>query len=233
MLASCTILASSASAAFDLKKLSTYSTEGDAGIYYRYDKPGTGLVRISPWHDIPFTLGKDEQGVPLLSFVCEIPRGTREKFEIHKSVSHNPLLQDVHKNGTLREYVYSPAIVNYGAITQTWEDPEEPDEDTTFGGDNDPIDVLQLNEGSCTRGAVQRVRVLGGLALVDDGETDWKLTLTLTLSLSLTPNPNQVAGRVAWVPDGWVSERRAPSEGGARLAAHFVGDALGAEAAFA
>jgi hypothetical protein len=104
MLASCTILASSASAAFDLKKLSTYSTEGDAGIYYRYDKAGTGLVRISPWHDIPFTLGKDEQGVPLLSFVCEIPRGTREKFEIHKSVSHNPLLQDVHKNGTLREY---------------------------------------------------------------------------------------------------------------------------------
>ena len=42
-----------------------------------------------------------------------------------------------------------------------------------------------------------------------------------------------VAGRVAWVPDGWVSERRAPSEGGARLAAHFTGDALGAEAAFA
>ena len=81
MLASCTILASSASAAFDLKKLSTYSTEGDAGIYSRDDKPGTGLVRISPWHDIPFTLGKDEQGVPLLSFVCEIPRGTREKFE--------------------------------------------------------------------------------------------------------------------------------------------------------
>ena len=40
-----------------------------------------------------------------------------------------------------------------------------------------------------------------------------------------------VAGRVAWVPDGWVSERRAPSEGGARLAAHFAGDALGAEAA--
>ena len=45
--------------------------------------------------------------MPLLSFVCEIPRGTREKFEIHKSVSHNPLLQDVHKNGTLREYVRS------------------------------------------------------------------------------------------------------------------------------
>ena len=203
MLASCTILASSASAAFDLKKLSTYSTEGDAGIYYRYDKPGTGLVRISPWHDIPFTLGKDEQGVPLLSFVCEIPRGTREKFEIHKSVSHNPLLQDVHKNGTLREYVYSPAIVNYGAITQTWEDPEEPDEDTTFGGDNDPIDVLQLNEGSCTRGAVQRVRVLGGLALVDDGETDWKL-LVVDVDAADAPSWREVSD----IPEARVSEVR-------------------------
>lgn len=169
------LLANAAHAAFDLSKLSTYSTAGDAGLYYRYNKPGTGLVRISPWHDIPFTLGKDDKGVPLLSFVCEIPRGTRAKFEIHKSVQHNPLLQDVHKNGTLREYVYSPAIINYGAITQTWEDPEIPDDDTKLGGDNDPIDVLQLNPGSCTRGAVQRVRVLGGLALVDDDETDWKL----------------------------------------------------------
>ena len=55
---------------------------------------------------------------------------------------------------------------------------------------------------------------------------------SLTLTLTLTPNPDQVAGRVAWVPDGWVSERRAPSEGGARFAAHFAGDALGAEAAY-
>ena len=75
------LLANAAHAAFDLSKLSTYSTAGDAGLYYRYNKPGTGLVRISPWHDIPFTLGKDDKGVPLLSFVCEIPRGTRAKFE--------------------------------------------------------------------------------------------------------------------------------------------------------
>ena len=71
----------------------------------RCGQESEGSPQISPWHDIPFTLGKDEHGVPLLSFVCEIPRGTRKKFEIHKSASHNPLLQDVHKNGTLREYV--------------------------------------------------------------------------------------------------------------------------------
>jgi len=130
---------------------------------------------ISPWHDIPFTLGNDEHGVPLLSFVCEIPLGTREKMEIHKTATQNPVIQDVHKDGSLREYMYSPSIVNYGAIAQTWEDPNKPDDDTGFGGDNDPIDVLQLNGSPCKRGAVQRVRVLGALALVDDDETDWKL----------------------------------------------------------
>lgn len=39
---------------------------------------------ISPWHDLPFTAGMSEGGAPLLSFICEIPLGTREKMEIHK-----------------------------------------------------------------------------------------------------------------------------------------------------
>merc|ERR1719201_1697968 len=124
---------------FDLSRLSWKNESG--GLHYRYDGR-----RISPWHDVPFSLGKDEEGVPLLSFVCEIPRGTREKVEIHKSLPYNPLLQDVHKDGSLRTYVYSASRVNYGAITQTWEDPHSADLDTGTGGDNDPIDVLQLNE---------------------------------------------------------------------------------------
>ena len=110
--------------------------------------------------------------MPLLSFVCEIPLGTRAKTDIHKTAAHNPVIQDVHKDGSLREYMYSPSIVNYGAIAQTWEDPKKPDDDTGFGGDNDPIDVLQLNGSPCKPGGIQRVRVLGALALVDDDETD-------------------------------------------------------------
>jgi len=154
---------------FDLTKLSWHNES--VAIQYSYDGQ-----RISPWHDVPFTAGVDANGMTLLHFVCEIPRGTREKVEIHKGVPYNDLLQDVHKDGSLRTYVYSPAIINYGAIAQTWEDPAIPDEDTGLGGDNDPIDVLQLNEAPCSRrGQIQRVRVLGGLALVDGGETDWKL----------------------------------------------------------
>jgi len=161
------LLPAAASAAFDLSLLS--SKNDSKAIQYSYDGK-----RISPWHDIPFSLG-DEDGKALLTFVCEIPLHTAAKVEIHKSVPYNDLLQDVKKDGALRYYQYSPSIVNYGAIAQTWEDPEAPDEDTGLGGDNDPIDVLQLNGSPCAPGAVQRVRVLGALALVDDGETDWKL----------------------------------------------------------
>jgi len=162
------LLLPASGASFDLTRLSWKNESGP--IYYAYDG-----ARISPWQDVPFTLGNDVHGTMLLSFVCEIPRHTRPKVEIHKSEPFNPLLQDVQKDGSLRYYVYSPSIINYGAIAQTWEDPNQPDKATGLGGDNDPIDVLQLNEAPCETGAVQRVRVLGALALVDDGETDWKL----------------------------------------------------------
>ena len=75
----------------------------------------------------------------------------------------------------VREYAYGPSLCNYGAIAQTWEDPTVADDDTGLGGDNDPIDVLQLNERPCALGEVYAVRVLGALALIDDDETDHKL----------------------------------------------------------
>ena len=122
---------------------------------------------LSPWHDIPFSA--DDSDDTLLHFVCEIPKGTNAKYEIHKSEAHNPIIQDV-KNGKPRFYNYGNSICNYGAIPQTWEDPNFVSEQTGFGGDNDPIDVLQINARPCTVGEVQVVRVLGTLALIDDGE---------------------------------------------------------------
>lgn len=136
---------------------------------YKYESKA-----ISPWHDLPFASGF-EDGMSLLTFVCEIPLGSRAKMEIHKSVEYNKVVQDVNKDGSPRFYAYGDSIVNYGAISQTWEDPTIPDPDTGLGGDNDPVDVLQLNAKPCAPGAVQRVRVLGALALVDHKETDWKL----------------------------------------------------------
>lgn len=127
--------------------------------------------RVSPWHDLPFMPPTNgEISEPLLTFVCEIPLGTTAKMEIHKrcdrllatsnsacSLEHNPIVQDRFKDGSLRHYKYGASIVNYGAISQTWEAPDIVDGDTGLGGDNDPIDVLQLNARPCPRGAVQRV----------------------------------------------------------------------------
>ena len=100
------------------------------------------------------------------------------------------------------------------ATWQTWEDPETPDPDTGLGGDNDPIDVLQLNDKPCKAGAIQRVRVIGALAMVDDSETDWKL-LVVDVDASSAPAwydvtdipPERITALKEWyrnykVPDG-------------------------------
>ncbi|KAG7261031.1 hypothetical protein CRUP_001374 [Coryphaenoides rupestris] len=61
------------------------------------------------------------------------------------------------------------------AKMETWEDPGHKDGDTGCCGDNDPIDICDIGSKVCSRGEVIRVKVLGTLALIDEGETDWKV----------------------------------------------------------
>jgi len=164
-----------APAGFDASKVTTKSVGEkdtlDFKLYFEYEG-----AKISPWHDVPYSAGTKD-GERLLHFVCEIPKGTTAKMEVNKENDFNPIIQDT-KKGKLRYYKYNPevgSLVNYGAIAQTWEHPDEKHPDTGAGGDNDPIDVLQLNSEPCKVGDVHVVRVLGVFALVDDGETDWKV----------------------------------------------------------
>lgn len=48
-------------------------------------------------------------------------------------------------------------------------------QDTNARGDNDPIDVCEIGEEIGYRGQIKQVKILGVLALLDEGETDWKL----------------------------------------------------------
>jgi inorganic pyrophosphatase len=161
---------------FDASKITT-ETVGDHPsldfrVFYNYDGK-----RISPWHDIPMSAGKSEDGQNLYHFICEIPLGTTAKMEVNKELEFNPIAQDT-KKGKLRFYKYNPevgSVCNYGAIMQTWEDPNHIDASTNAGGDNDPVDVLQINKRPCKMGELYSVKVLGTLAMVDDGETDWKM----------------------------------------------------------
>ena len=47
--------------------------------------------------------------------------------------------------------------------------------DTNARGDNDPVDVCEIGEAIGYCGQVKQVKVLGVMALLDEGETDWKL----------------------------------------------------------
>jgi len=47
--------------------------------------------------------------------------------------------------------------------------------DTGYKGDNDPIDCVEIGTKQSQCGDVVVVRVLGVLAMIDEGETDWKL----------------------------------------------------------
>jgi len=127
---------------------------------------------ISPWHDIPlFPHGAEADEV---HFICEIPKYTRKKFEIATGEYLNRIKQDV-AHGVLREYKHGDMCFNYGALPQTWEDPSHFSEETQAKGDNDPVDAIEMGLAPMKTGAVTKVRVLGVLALIDSGETDWKV----------------------------------------------------------
>jgi len=130
---------------------------------------------ISPWHDIPL-FADVNQGI--LNMVVEVPRWTNAKMEISKEETLNPIKQDV-KRGRLRFvrncFPHHGYIWNYGAFPQTWEDPAAVHAETKAKGDNDPLDVCEIGEQVAYVGQVKQVKVLGIMALIDEGETDWKV----------------------------------------------------------
>lgn len=130
---------------------------------------------ISPFHDIPLFYDKNEK---ILNMVVEIPRHSHAKMEINKKEIFNPISQDVKKD-KLRYinnvYPFYGYIWNYGALPQTYDDPEHIDETTGCIGDNDPLDVIEFGTEKQGRGAVIQVKVLGALGLIDEGEADWKV----------------------------------------------------------
>uniref|UniRef100_A0A8D3DFY3 inorganic diphosphatase n=1 Tax=Scophthalmus maximus TaxID=52904 RepID=A0A8D3DFY3_SCOMX len=135
---------------------------------------------VSPFHDIPL-VAEPEQGndVPakkpkndenevLFNMVVEVPRWSNAKMEIATKEPLNPIKQDV-KKGKLRYvaniFPHKGYIWNYGALPQTWEDPNHTDAETKCCGDNDPIDVCDIGTQVCFPGQVIQVKVLGILVI--------------------------------------------------------------------
>ncbi|KAK1239913.1 hypothetical protein MKX08_007355 [Trichoderma sp. CBMAI-0020] len=132
---------------------------------------------ISFWHDIP--LYPDEKNNNIVNFYVEIPRWTDAKIETKRNRPLNPIYHD-DKNGVPR-YVASiwphrsyPFL--YGSLPQTWENSNIKHNFTGFPGDNDPMDVVDISAiDPGYVGQVRTVKILGGMAMIDDETTDWKI----------------------------------------------------------
>jgi len=132
--------------------------------------------KISPWHDIALAPAGAEAAV--YNMVTEIPKYGLAKMEVDTKGESNPIVQD-EKKGKLRFY-HGPIFWNYGCIPQTWENPNEEHPELKCFGDDDPIDVVEIGSSALEAGSVTPVKALGVLAMIDDGELDWKVIAVST-----------------------------------------------------
>ncbi|KAG8474350.1 hypothetical protein CXB51_034130 [Gossypium anomalum] len=136
---------------------------------YRVFFEDTSGKKISPWHDIPLHLG---DGV--FHFIVEIPKESSAKMEVATDEPYTPIKQDT-KKGKLRYYPYN-INWNYGLLPQTWEDPSLANSEVEGAfGDNDPVDVVEIGETRRKMGDILKVKPLAALAMIDEGELDWKI----------------------------------------------------------
>ncbi|KAK9475997.1 inorganic pyrophosphatase [Lipomyces japonicus] len=156
-------------------------------------------VPVSPFHDIPLYANEQQT---VVNMIVEVPRWTNAKLEITKEETLNPIKQDV-KKGKLRYvrncFPHHGYIWNYGAIPQTWEDPNVEHPDTLAAGDNDPLDVCEIGWQVSYPGEVKQVKVLGVMALLDEGETDWKI-IAIDVRDPLAPKLNDIEDVETYLP---------------------------------
>src|SRR5579885_2675271 len=106
--------------------------------YKIYIKSINSPFIISPFHDIPLWIEKNN----IANMIVEIPKGSRAKLEISKKELYNPIMHDI-KNDKIR-FVGMDFPYIYGALPQTWENPNYIDPNTESKGDNDPLDILDI-----------------------------------------------------------------------------------------
>ena len=128
---------------------------------------------VSPFHDV--SIYPNISNKSIVHMIVEIPRNTRKKIEIHTTEDFNPLVYDK-KNNKIREIQYKNGYPeNYGAIPQTWENPNVPDFYTDINGDNDPLDCFDISNIKVESGDVIELKILGCIAMIDQNEMDWKI----------------------------------------------------------
>ncbi|EFA78587.1 inorganic pyrophosphatase [Heterostelium album PN500] len=161
--------------------------EGTFDYRVKYFKEDSG-DQISPWHEIPLVnKSSSTENTIVYNYINEMPKNSNAKMEVNTKELYNPIKQDI-KKGQLRYIKHGNLLFNYGCLPQTWENPKLADHLTGLMGDNDPVDVVEVGSRVIARGQVKQVKVLGALALIDEGETDWKV---LAIDIE-DPNANKI-----------------------------------------
>ncbi len=106
---------------------------------------------VNTWHDI----SAGEKAPNVVNVIIEIPSGSRDKYELDKETGLIKL------DRVLETSFGYPG--NYGFIPQTLCD------------DNDPLDVIILTHSSLHPGILAKVRPVGMLDMMDEGEKDEKI----------------------------------------------------------
>ena len=106
---------------------------------------------LHPWHGV----SRGDNAPDIITAIIEVPKGSQTKYELDK----NSGLLKVDR--ILYSAVHYPA--NYGFIPQSYCD------------DNDPLDVLVLCQESVLPLSIMRVRPIGVMKMIDQGEADDKI----------------------------------------------------------
>ena len=106
---------------------------------------------MNPWHDIDLELKPNNE----VNCLIEIPAGSKIKYEIDKKTG---LLK---VDRILYSSVHYPC--NYGLFPQT------------FCDDGDPLDVLVIGQLPVAPFSIMRVRPIGVIRMIDQGEGDDKV----------------------------------------------------------
>jgi inorganic pyrophosphatase len=104
-----------------------------------------------PWHDVP----TGEEAPEEFNALIEIPKGSKVKYELDKDTG---LLK-------VDRILYSSVIypANYGFIPRT------------LGDDDDPLDLLVVMQETVQALSIMRVRPIGMMHMVDEGQNDEKI----------------------------------------------------------
>eukprot|EP01056_Protomagalhaensia_sp_Gyna25_P004511 Protomagalhaensia_sp_Gyna_25__4510@NODE_414_length_3506_cov_250_708393_g278_i1_p3_GENE_NODE_414_length_3506_cov_250_708393_g278_i1NODE_414_length_3506_cov_250_708393_g278_i1_p3_ORF_typecomplete_len211_score35_83Pyrophosphatase/PF00719_19/3_5e58InPase/PF18823_1/0_003rve_3/PF13683_6/0_18_NODE_414_length_3506_cov_250_708393_g278_i114442076 len=106
---------------------------------------------VNPWHDVEIGLAVPHE----FNAIIEIPKGSKVKYELDK------------KSGLMKvdRVLYSSVVypANYGFIPRT------------LGEDKDPLDVLVLMQEPVYPGCLMKVKPIGVMGMIDQGDHDEKI----------------------------------------------------------